>query len=155
MSAIAITTEDFVHWIYTVTRDPQKFPKQYRGDLVNQLRNSSLTLMKHVYRGLNVKSKTQQDLQKIRNIQDLVFDDILDIQALLMVLESLKADGFAINMDHCATMFTAIIDDHERWVKNIKRKIKRINDDMYKAQKNSTVGVTKRDADGFAILKRR
>ena len=155
MSAIAITAEEFVGWIYHTTRDPQKFPKQYRGDIINQLRNTSLVMTKHIYRGLNVKCKTQHDLQKIRKIQDMIFDDLTDLQALLMVVESLRSEGFTISMERCATLYTAVVDDFDRWVKNTKRKLKRANDTIAEAEYLKSFGNVKRDKDGFIILKRR
>lgn len=156
VSAVAISVEDFAKWIYTTTRDPQKFPKQYRGDIVNQLRNSVLNLQKHVYRGLNAKCKTQHDLEKVRKIQDIIFDDLTDVQALLMIAESLRQDGIALNMIQCANLYTTIVDDFERWVKNTKRRISNIDDDIERAikkKKDRRDGV-KRDKDGFIILKR-
>lgn len=159
-ASIIVTVEAFVQYIFTITNNEKQFPKAFRYTLTSQLRNECLMLHRNVYAALAVRPRYRKQYKKHLKRQQKVYDNILDIKALLVVATSVAKIQ---NMEHLTLLLTSVVNSYNRWVKNDRRLYKNLPTKKQFAQDNAERRerskqrkaewrALPRDAEGFIIL---
>lgn len=160
--SIVVLAEEFNSYLFTITSNEKQFPKAMRYTLSNDIRNTSLRVCKLVYRGCSLKLTSLKDYRKLRDIQDELYDALVDLKCLLHIATDVASPKNPLQI---ATLYDGVIDSFTKWVKNTKRLMKRVE------YKESTTAEERRmahiktveklaremdhDDSGFILLKRK
>ncbi|MCM1295139.1 MAG: four helix bundle protein [Muribaculaceae bacterium] len=159
--SIVVTTEELNAYLFKITTNEKQFPKSMRYTLSSDIRTTSLSICKKVYRGCSKKPQFYKDFKKIREIQDDIFDLLTDLKCLLHVSVDVANPNNPLQM---ASLYDAVVDSFNKWVKHTKRAMKLAKErEEYTPEMKREMRIKfydrqaklmDHDSDGFVVLKK-
>ena len=152
-NVIVVKFEDFAHYLYKITNNPNAFPKAYRYTVVQDIRQLSLRIHEYLYVATSFTPRFKKEASVLRKRQQKIHTYLTRLKAVLMFAATV--DNIQIkNFEYLSKQLTDIIDIYNNWIRNTARKIKTLPSKKEYYQKLSARSQPQTNTDPFAGIPR-
>lgn len=122
---ILVRVEDLVFYLFNATNNSKLFPKQYRYNIINDIRVNSLRLYHAIYAALSIHPKHKKAAKRARRKQQEAYDAFTDLKASILIASKIPDIEFR-NNNYIGILLTDVSENYNKWIKNTNRNYKKL-----------------------------
>ena len=119
--SVTVSSEKLLQYIFRITSNEKQFPKSIRYTIVSDIRNTCIKIHKNIYRAISIRPRYKGEYYRKQKYQQKAYNAILDLK--LMIGVSIHIARIK-NLSYLGELFSNLIADYNRWIKNDKRRYK-------------------------------
>ena len=122
-NSIVVKVEGLVTHLYKITNNEKQFPKAFRYTLVNDIRNTCLSMHKNVSKAIAIHPRFRKEYKRRKKYQNKAYMDLIDLKSLLIIALDVASMS---NPEFVATQMEIVVDAYTKWIKNDKRNFSKL-----------------------------